>query len=136
MGAITLGRHLGEHITNVAVENLFIKNWYQNGISTPTNLELEGNGNLISIAQAPELPDGQTFTGTAISIGFEDVDLSEGLARIAADAGASVDIQEGIGGRITLILKDVPWDQALHTIAWANNITMTRKDDVVRFTLE
>lgn len=36
-GGITLGRDLDEEIAYVTIDNFIIKNWFRNGISTPTN---------------------------------------------------------------------------------------------------
>lgn len=45
-GGVVLGHHLMEHITYVTIQNLAVKNWYQHGITTPTNLEKADNGYL------------------------------------------------------------------------------------------
>jgi hypothetical protein len=38
MGGIILGRHLNEHIAYVTIDNLEIRGWYDNGVTTPVNL--------------------------------------------------------------------------------------------------
>ena len=47
LGGVILGKHLQEHIVHVTIENFEIKNWFDNGITTPTNLETDDNANLI-----------------------------------------------------------------------------------------
>jgi parallel beta-helix repeat protein len=47
LGGVILGRHLQEHVVHVTVENFEIKNWFDNGITTPTNLETDDNAHLI-----------------------------------------------------------------------------------------
>ncbi|MBF0608932.1 MAG: FG-GAP-like repeat-containing protein [Candidatus Magnetobacterium sp. LHC-1] len=47
MGAIILGLHLKTHITDVVIENLVIKNWFANGITTPQNLETDDNNRIV-----------------------------------------------------------------------------------------
>lgn len=42
-GAIILGRHLYEHITDIVIDNFSIVNWAGNGITTPVNLEFDDN---------------------------------------------------------------------------------------------
>ncbi|CAM2067299.1 putative pectate lyase C [Sulfidibacter corallicola] len=46
-GGIVLGNHLREEIGFVTIDNLAVTRWYQHGITTPTNLELTDNHNLI-----------------------------------------------------------------------------------------
>ncbi|MBN2384036.1 right-handed parallel beta-helix repeat-containing protein [bacterium] len=41
LGGIILGTHLYEHITDVIIDNFVIRNWFMNGITTPTNYELD-----------------------------------------------------------------------------------------------
>lgn len=47
LGGIILGKHLQQHVTNIVVENFAIENWFDNGITTPVNLEKDENSNLI-----------------------------------------------------------------------------------------
>jgi hypothetical protein len=46
MGAIILGRHLQEHISYVTIDNLEIRRWFDNGVTTPVNLERDENFNI------------------------------------------------------------------------------------------
>ena len=46
-GGVVLGRHLQEHIAWVTIENLRVERWYQNGITTPENLEADENHDLV-----------------------------------------------------------------------------------------
>lgn len=47
LGGVILGRHLQEHVSHVIVENLLIEKWFDNGITTPVNLEKDEHSNLI-----------------------------------------------------------------------------------------
>ncbi len=47
LGAIVTGQISEEHISNIIIENFHIKNWFQNGITTPTSLELNDNSNIV-----------------------------------------------------------------------------------------
>lgn len=46
-GGVVLGRNLWEHITYVTLENLRIERWFDAGITTPINLELDENQDLV-----------------------------------------------------------------------------------------
>lgn len=43
LGAVILGRHAGEHVANVVIENLDIRGWFAHGITAPEALELDDN---------------------------------------------------------------------------------------------
>jgi parallel beta-helix repeat protein len=43
LGAVTLGRHLQEEVSWVVVENLRLERWFDNGVTTPVNLEADEN---------------------------------------------------------------------------------------------
>lgn len=45
-GAIVLGKMGEQHIQNVVVTNLKIQNWFSNGITTPSSLEIDDNNNI------------------------------------------------------------------------------------------
>ncbi len=47
MGAIILGRHLQEHIRYVTIDNFDVRRWFDNGITTPVNLERDENSDLM-----------------------------------------------------------------------------------------
>lgn len=41
LGGVILGTNLWEHVTDVVIENLTVKNWFANGITFPVNFELD-----------------------------------------------------------------------------------------------
>lgn len=47
MGGVILGRHLQEHIHHLSLDNFEIRGWFDNGITTPVNLEKDENYNLV-----------------------------------------------------------------------------------------
>ena len=56
------------------------------------------------------------YTGTKISLTFQQIDV-RGVLEILADAsGKNIVVSDSVGGNITLRLQDVPWDQALDII--------------------
>ena len=61
-------------------------------------------------------PSGRRWVGSPISLSLRDADLVEVLRSIARLADVNLVIQPGVSGSVTLELKDVPWDQALHVI--------------------
>jgi type IV pilus assembly protein PilQ len=54
------------------------------------------------------------------------------LREVAAHAHASVEVPEGVMGRVTFMLDEVPWDQALDLLVRLNGLTWTRTGHVIR----
>jgi len=87
----------------------------------------------------PETPLDETgtlpakqYTGTPISLDFKDGDLQD-IFRLFADiSGLNVVVNPGVGGKVTLKLTEVPWDQALDLILKTNGLGYTLEDNVIR----
>jgi uncharacterized repeat protein (TIGR01451 family) len=47
LGGIILGEHLKAHVTDLVIDNFRISKWFDNGITTPTNLEKDENARII-----------------------------------------------------------------------------------------
>jgi len=86
-------------------------------------------GNVLWIGRPSEAGDKRSFSGAPISFEFVEKDLVETLREIAGHGRATVDVPEGVGGRVTLKLDQVPWDQAFDVLAIVNGLTWTRAGD-------
>jgi len=62
---------------------------------------------------------------------FAAAALPAHLREIAAHGRAGVEVPEGVGGRVTLKLVEVPWDQAFDLRTCVNGLTWTRTGDVI-----
>jgi type IV pilus assembly protein PilQ len=72
------------------------------------------------------------YTGTPISLDFKDGDLQD-IFRLFADiSGLNVVVNPGVGGKVTLKLTEVPWDQALDLILKTNGLGYVLEDNVIR----
>jgi type IV pilus assembly protein PilQ len=56
------------------------------------------------------------YQGEKLSLNFQNVDVRRLLQVIGEFTGMNMVVSDSVGGSITLILKDVPWDQALDII--------------------
>ena len=99
---------------------------------------------MLPALQEPELPreptlieaegsDGSSkWQGHPISLDFKDGDLQD-IFRLFADiTGLNVVVNPGISGRVTLVLREVPWDQSLDLILKINGLGYTIEDNVLR----
>jgi hypothetical protein len=97
----------------------------------PNGLVARLEGNVLWIGSVRDAGEKGSFTGTAISFEFVNKDLVETLREIAAHGRASVEVPEGVSGRVTLKLVQVPWDQAFDLLTRVNGLTWSRKGDVL-----
>ncbi len=74
----------------------------------------------------------KAYTGHPISLDFKDGDLQD-IFRLFADiSGLNIVVNPGVGGKVTLKLNEVPWDQALDLILKANGLGYTLEGNVIR----
>jgi type IV pilus assembly protein PilQ len=72
------------------------------------------------------------YTGELISLDFKDGDIQD-IFRLFADiSGLNIVVQPGVTGRITLVLTEVPWDQALDLILKAHRLGYVVEGNVIR----
>lgn len=77
-------------------------------------------------------PAEKVYTGHPISLDFKDGDLQD-IFRLFADiSGLNVVVNPGVGGKVTLKLVELPWDQALDLILKTNGLGKTIDGNVIR----
>jgi len=97
----------------------------------PTGHVAQRVENVLWIGRPGQASHRTSFSGRPIDLDFKDVDLVEALSRIAAEGGTRVAVPAGIGGRVTLRLVEVRWDQAFDVLANVNGLTWSREGDVL-----
>ena len=73
----------------------------------------------------------QTYTGERLSLNFQDIEVRAVLQLLADFTGLNLVTSDTVGGRITLRLKNVPWDQALDLILKTRGLSMRQTGNVV-----
>ena len=79
----------------------------------PRTVSVAGKG-VIELA-TPAPPSGR-WKGFPVSLSLRDAPLPEVLRSFARLAGFNLVLDPRVQGEVTVELKDVPWDQALHVI--------------------
>ena len=64
----------------------------------------------------------QGYRGEKMSLEAREIEVREVLQRIADLTGLDIITSDTVGGRLTLMLKDVPWDQALDIVLEAKGL--------------
>jgi type IV pilus assembly protein PilQ len=87
-------------------------------------------------AQAPAAM-GPKYTGEPISVNLKDVDLKDFFRLIHEISGLNVVLDPNVKGNLTIVLDDVPWDQALDIVLKNNDLDRQLEGNVLRIaTLE
>jgi len=77
------------------------------------------------------------FTGQPISLDFQDADIKNVFRILAEVSGFNFVVSEGVKGKVTLKLDNVPWDQALDLILQTYSLGIIKRGNVLRIlTLE
>jgi type IV pilus assembly protein PilQ len=101
-------------------------------LSAPaTNLALQQQQQMQRAAQAPA-PAGQRYTGEPISVNLKDVDLKDFFRLIHEISGLNIVLDPNVRGTLTLVLDDVPWDQALDIVLQNNGLDRRLEGNVLR----
>ncbi|MCU7904356.1 MAG: type IV pilus secretin PilQ [Candidatus Thiodiazotropha sp. (ex Epidulcina cf. delphinae)] len=71
------------------------------------------------------------FTGERLSLNFQDIEVRAVLQLLADFTDLNLVTSDTVDGRITLRLKNVPWDQALDIILKSKGLTKRQIDNVI-----
>ena len=85
-------------------------------------------------AQMQQQPaaSGPKYTGEPISVNLKDVDLKDFLRLIHEISGLNVVLDPNVKGMLTIVLDDVPWDQALDIVLKNNALARQLDGNVLR----
>lgn len=77
--------------------------------------------------QAPPI-----YTGKPISLDLKNVDILDFFRLIHQISGLNIIVDSDVKGRVTLVLNDVPWDQALDLVLKNNDLGKVLEGNVLR----
>jgi type IV pilus assembly protein PilQ len=97
-----------------------------------TSLPAATPGPSMQSAASPQAPVQRRYTGTPVNFDFEDADL-RGVLRVFQDvSGLNIVIDQDVKGTVNLVLRNVPWDQALDVILKAHRLGYVVEASIVR----
>jgi type IV pilus secretin PilQ/predicted competence protein len=112
-------------------------------VATNANATMQGNGQGIQpavnlaaeqkaqLSQKPAM-NGPKYTGEPISVNLKDVDLKDFFRLIHEISGLNVVLDPNVHGTLTIVLDDVPWDQALDIVLKNNDLSRQLDGNVLR----
>lgn len=71
------------------------------------------------------------YTGERLSLNFQDIEVRSVLQLIADFTGLNVVVSDSVQGKLTLRLKNVPWDQALDIILKTKGLDKRKSGNVL-----
>lgn len=81
---------------------------------------------------SPPAPSKPKYTGEPISVNLKDVDLKDFFRLIHEISGLNIVLDPNVRGTLTLVLDDVPWDQALDLVLANNGLDRKLEGNVLR----
>lgn len=99
----------------------------QNAPQPAVNLAAEQKAKM----EQPE-KSGPRYTGEPISVNLKDVDLKDFFRLIHEISGLNVVLDPNVKGNLTIVLDDVPWDQALDIVLKNNDLARQLEGNVLR----
>ena len=82
--------------------------------------------------QAPTPAPAGHYSGEPISVNLKDVDLRDFFRLIHEISGLNVVVDPAVKGSLTIVLDDVPWDQALDIVLKNNDLDKQLDGNVLR----
>src|SRR5258706_6727296 len=83
-------------------------------------------------AAAAPSPAAGKYTGEPISVNLKDVDLKDFFRLIHEISGLNVVLDPAVKGSLTIVLDEVPWDQALDIVLQNNSLDKQLNGNVLR----
>ncbi|MGC2764284.1 MAG: type IV pilus secretin PilQ [Candidatus Acidiferrum sp.] len=77
-------------------------------------------------------PSANRYTGEPISVNLKDVDLKDFFRLIHEISGLNVVLDPNVKGTLTIVLDEVPWDQALDIVLVNNGLDKQLNGNVLR----
>ena len=95
--------------------------------------EADGLGILGSESLDDFLANNNKYYGRKINFEVNDMDVHDAIKFIAEESGINLIMDSGTGtGKVTMKLRNVPWDQVFVAILKSNQLAYRRQGDVIR----
>jgi len=99
----------------------------QQASTAAATVATEQAANTAAAGQAPS-----RYTGEPISVNLKDVDLKDFFRLIHEISGLNVVLDPNVKGTLTIVLDEVPWDQALDIVLQNNGLDKQLNGNVLR----
>lgn len=73
----------------------------------------------------------QAYTGEPMSMHFQNIEMRTALQLVSEFSGINIIMSDSVTGNLSIRLKDVPWDQVLHTLLQTRGLGQQRDGNVI-----
>ncbi|MGH9516295.1 MAG: type IV pilus secretin PilQ [Terriglobales bacterium] len=101
-------------------------------VATPVSAQPAVNMAAEQRAHPQSTVSNPKYTGEPISVNLKDVDLKDFFRLIHEISGLNVVLDPDVHGSLTIVLDDVPWDQALDIVLKNNSLSRQLDGNVLR----
>ena len=85
-----------------------------------------------SAGSAPRREETPAYTGELISVNLKDVDVKDFFRLVHEISGLNILVDPNVTGSVTMVLDNVPWDQALDIVLKDNGLGKVLEGNVLR----
>ncbi|MBC7421746.1 MAG: type IV pilus secretin PilQ [Bdellovibrio sp.] len=100
--------------------------------SQEVNPDLTSEGIMSSQSLEDFMMSNNRFYGKKISIETNNLDVKDAIKFIAEESGVNMIMDEGLDGKVSVKLRQVPWDQALILLLKSKKLGYKRQGNVLR----
>lgn len=86
----------------------------------------------MALALSRTAPSAQRYRGRRISLDLKDADIQNVLRLLADVSKLNIVAGEEVSGKVTIKLRNVPWDQALDIILSSRQLDKVRNGNIIR----
>ncbi|GHV57268.1 hypothetical protein FACS189460_3540 [Deltaproteobacteria bacterium] len=120
-----------------ALQGSFAPTGQEAGSSAPASVPAPAPPSAVGSIDLNETPRAahydapRAYTGERISLDFQNADLHNIIRIIGEVSGKNIVVSDKVTGKVTLKLKDVPWDQALDIVLASRNLGVEEAGNVL-----
>jgi type IV pilus secretin PilQ/predicted competence protein len=104
----------------------------QQATTAATTLAISASQSQATTASPAPAAAAAKYTGEPISVNLKDVDLRDFFRLIHEISGLNVVLDPAVKGSLTIVLDEVPWDQALDIVLQNNSLDKQLNGNVLR----
>ena len=76
-------------------------------------------------------PAAPVYTGEPMSMHFQNIEMRTALQLVSEFSGVNIIMSDSVTGNLSMRLKDVPWDQVLHTMLQTRGLGQQQVGNVI-----
>ena len=86
-----------------------------------------------SVAQVPQAArNRKVYRGAIVDLDYKDAPIHDLLRQLALTGKVNIVVPEGVDAKVSVVLKRVPWDQALEVILASHDLWYRRDGNLIR----